>query len=348
MPKISGFLISGALIISFVLSPGMAKDIELIGAGATFPYPFYSKVFGIYHQEFGVKVNYQAIGSGGGTRQLLNKTVDFGGTDALMSDEEVKTEDNYILYVPTCLGAVVLTYNLPGNPGLKFTPEFIAGIFLGKITKWNDERIVAVNPEVALPDMNIIVARRSDGSGTTFIFSSYLGKVSGEWNQKVGVGTSLNWPVGLGAKGNPGVTGLIRQIPGSIGYVELIYALQNNLPVALVENKSGNFIQPTIESVSLAANVDLPEHTRASISNTEAEYGYPISGFTWIILYKEQNYARRTREKAEELVRLLWWVIHEGQKFAEPLHYAPIPESAVKKAEEIIKSVTYNGKALLQ
>jgi len=348
MRKFLGVLFVTLIVVSFPVSSVQAEDTELLGAGATFPYPLYSKMFDVYYQQFGVKINYQAIGSGGGIRQLLNKTVDFGGTDAFMSDEDVQTEDNYILHIPTCLGAVVVTYNLPGNPQLRFTPDLITDIFLGKIEKWNDAKIAAANPGVALPDMNIVVVHRSDGSGTTFIFSDYLSKVSSEWSEKVGRGKSLNWPVGLGAKGNPGVAGLVKQIPGSIGYVELIYALQNNMPAGLVKNVSGRFIEPTIESVSFAANVELPDDTRVSITNTDVEYGYPISSFTWLIFYKEQNYQGRSKKRAEELVKLLWWIIHEGQEFTEPLHYAPLPEEAVKKAENIIRSVVYEGNPILK
>jgi len=325
-----------------------AQERELLGAGATFPYPFYSKAFDFYYQQFGVKVNYQAIGSGGGIRQLINKTVDFGGTDAFMSDEEIQVEGNYILHIPTCLGAVVVTYNLPGQPILKLTPAVLVDIFMGRIKRWNDPEIAACNPDLSLPDMNIMVVHRSDGSGTTYVFSDYLSKVSVEWSEKIGRGKSLNWPAGLGAKGNPGVAGLVKQIPGAFGYVELTYALQNKMPVALIQNAAGNFIQPSIESVSHAADIELPEHTRISITDTHAEYGYPISSFTWIIFYKEQNYGQRKREKAEELVKLLWWLVHEGQQFTKPLDYAPLSERAIEKAEKIIKSVTYNGEPVLQ
>ena len=348
MRKFLSVLITGLVAASLMILPGLAKDIELLGAGATFPYPLYSKMFDAYYREFGVKVNYQSIGSGGGIRQLLNRTVDFGATDAFMSDEEVRVDDNYILHIPACLGAVVVTYNLPGVSGLKFTPDLIADIFLGRVKKWNDARIAAINPEVTLPDTNIVVIHRSDGSGTTFVFSDYLSKVSSNWSRKVGTGKSLKWPAGLGAKGNEGVSGLIKQIPGSIGYVELTYALQNKMPAAAVKNKSGEFIEPTVNSVASAASIQLPEHARVSITNTNADRGYPISSFTWLIFYKEQNYNGRERKRAEELVKLLWWVIHQGQEFCKPLHYAPLPEDVVKKAENIIKQVTYNGIFLLK
>jgi len=318
-----------------------AGDVELIGAGATFPYPLYSKMFDTYYQEHGVKINYQAIGSGGGIRQLTNKTVDFGGSDAIMSDKDLREAGAPVLHIPTCAGAVVVTYNLAGDPQLKFTPDLVADIFLGKINKWNDPRLTAINPEVKLPGTEITVIHRSDGSGTTAIFSSYLSKVSTEWKEKVGAGPSLNWPVGLGGKGNPGVAGLVKQTPGSFGYVELIYALQNKMPYGTIRNKKGNFINPSIASTSLAADTALPDDMKVDLTDTDAADGYPISGFTWILVYKEQNYADKSQEKAKALVNLLWWMTHEGQKYAEPLHYAPLSKAAVAKAEKLIQSIRY-------
>jgi phosphate transport system substrate-binding protein len=341
---------SNLISLIFLLIPSFlfSQNIELIGAGATFPYPLYTKMFDIYYKTKGIKINYQSIGSGGGIRQLLNKTVDFGASDAFMSDEELKNAPAEILHIPICLGAVVLTYNLPGNPEIKFTPEIISDIFLGKIKKWNDKKILEVNPLIKLPDMEIIVVHRSDGSGTTFIFTDYLSKVSNEWKEKVGRGTSVNWPVGIGGKGNEGVSGLVKQMPGSIGYVELIYALQNDLPIGLIKNKKGKFIKPSIETVSNAANIELPPDIRISITDTDAEDGYPISGFTYILVYKEQSYDGRKKDRAEALVNLLWWMIHEGQEYTKPLFYSPLPPEAVLKAEKIIKSITYKGKTLLK
>jgi phosphate transport system substrate-binding protein len=327
---------------------GMAKETELIGAGATFPYPLYSKMYDVYHKEYGVKVNYQAIGSGGGIRQLISKTVDFGGSDAIMSDKDLAEASAPVLHIPTCAGAVVLTYNLTGDPQLRFTPDVIADIFLGKISKWNDRRISPINPGAKLPDMNITVVHRSDGSGTTFIFSDYLSKVSAEWKEKVGTGPSLNWPAGLGGKGNPGVAGLVKQTPGSIGYVELIYALQNKMPYGMVKNKKGKFVTATIASTSHAAETNLPDDMKVSLTDSDAPEGYPISGFTWILVYKELNYAGRSEEKAKELVKLLWWMTHEGQKNAEPLHYAPLSKRAVEKAEKLIRSISYKEKPLMK
>jgi phosphate transport system substrate-binding protein len=327
---------------------GAAKEQELIGAGATFPYPLYSKMFDVYSKEYGVKINYQAIGSGGGIRQLTNKIVDFGGSDAIMTDKDLKEAGAPILHIPTCAGAVVVTYNLAGDPQLKFTPDVIADIFLGKIKKWSDSRIAAMNPGVKLPDTDITVVHRSDGSGTTAIFSSYLSKVSTEWKEKVGAGPSLNWPVGLGGKGNPGVAGLVKQTPGSFGYVELIYAFQNKMPYGTIKNKKGSFVKPTIASTSLAANTALPDDMKVDLTDTDAAEGYSISGFTWILVYKEQNYADKPEEKAKALVNLLWWMTHEGQKYAEPLHYAPLSKAAVGKAEKLIKSITYKGKPIMK
>lgn len=341
-------IFSLAIYMLFFNFNSNAQNIELLGAGATFPYPLYSKMFDVYYNEQKIKINYQSIGSGGGIRQLLNKTVDFGASDAFISDEELKKESAQILHIPICLGAVSVTYNLTGNPELKFTPEIIADIFLGKIKNWNDAKIKEINSGAKLPNLNITVVHRSDGSGTTFIFTDYMTKISNEWKEKVGAGTSVNWPVGLGGKGNPGVAGLIKQIPGSIGYVELIYALQNNMPVSLIKNKSGVFIKPTLESTSSSANIKLPDDTRVSLTDTDASNGYPISGFTWILVFKEQNYDSRPQEKAKTIVDLLWWMTHEGQVYTEPLHYSPLSKESVKKAELIIKSITYNGKSLIK
>jgi phosphate transport system substrate-binding protein len=327
---------------------GAAREQELIGAGATFPYPLYSKMFDVYSKEYGVKINYQAIGSGGGIRQLINKTVDFGGSDAIMSEADLKEASASILHIPTCAGAVVITYNLSGNPQLRFTPDVIADIFLGKIVKWNDRRLSDINPGLKLPDMNMTVVHRSDGSGTTFIFSDYLSKVSKDWKEKAGAGTSLNWPAGLGGKGNPGVAGLVKQTPGSIGYVELIYAIQNKMPYGMVKNKKGNFVTATLSSTSKAADTNLPDDMKVSLTDTDAPEGYPISGFTWILVYKDQGYRDRPEEKAKELVKLLWWITHEGQKYTEPLEYAALSKKAVEKTEKLIKSVTYKGSAIMK
>lgn len=336
----------GAALLIGMVGTAFAAETELLGAGATFPQPLYSKMFDLYHKQFKVKVNYQGVGSGAGIEQLNKKTVDFGATDAPMKDKELAAAPAAIVHVPITLGAVVVTYNLPGNPQLKLSRAVVADIFLGKITKWNDKAIAALNPGVKLPAFPVTVVHRSDGSGTTSIFTDYLAKISPEWKEKVGAGKEVNWPVGLGAKGNPGVAGQVKNVPGSVGYVELIYALENNMPVATMENKKGNYIVPTIESTKLSAEVAIPDDTRVSLTDTDAEKGYPITGLTWIILYKEQNYGGRSKETATALVNLVWWMTHNGQAQCEPLHYAPLPKAAVEKTEKIIKSITYGGKPI--
>ncbi len=325
----------------------LSQENELLGAGATFPYPLYSKMFDVYNKSFDVRVNYQSIGSGGGIRQLMAKTVDFGATDAFISDEDLKKAPAVIQHIPICLGAVVVTYNMPGVKDLKLTPDVLSDIFLGKIKKWNDERIKKINSGKQLPGSNIVVIHRSDGSGTTNIFTDYLSKVSADWKTKVGKGKSVRWPAGLGAKGNEGVAGLVRQVPGSIGYVELAYTMQNNMPQALIQNKKGNYIKPSLESISLSGEGEIPEDTRVSLTNTDADQGYPISGFTWIILYKDQNYNKRSKGKANTMLKLVWWMTHEGQKYAPELDYAPLPDKVVKAVEKILKETVYNGGAIL-
>lgn len=326
----------------------LAADNELLGAGATFPQPLYTKMFDEYNKQFNVMVNYQGIGSGGGVKQLMSKTVDFGASDAFLTPKEMSESPSKVLHVPICLGAVVAAYNLPGiESALKFTPGVLADIFLGNIKKWNDEKIKAVNPGIALPNLPITVVYRSDGSGTTSIFTDYLSKTNDTWKSQVGMGKSVKFPVGVGAKGNPGVSGLVAQTPGAIGYTELTYALQNKMTFASIRNKSGEFIKPSQETVSLAANTDIPADTRVSITNSGVPGAYPISGFTWIIVYKEQNYGGRSEAKARTLVKLLSWMIHDGQAFAPKLDYAPLPASVVKKAEAILKTIGYGGKTLI-
>ena len=325
------------------------KANTLIGAGATFPYPLYSKMFDEYSKQEGVRVNYQSVGSGAGIKQLQNKIVDFGASDAPMSDEELKNSPAPIIHIPTALGAVVITYNLPDNPALKFTPEVLSGVFLGEIKKWNDPKIAQLNPGVKLPATPISVIHRSDGSGTTFIFSDYLAKVSRGWETAVGRGKSLNWPTGLGAKGNEGVSGFIKQTPGSIGYVELAYAFQNKMPMATLQNQSGNFVAPTLTATSAAANTDdMPADLRVSITNTPAADGYPLCSFTYVLLYQEQAYNNRSPEQAKRVVDLIDWMLHDGQQFNEALEYGKLPERVEKKATDILKTVTYNNELLLK
>lgn len=317
---------------------------ELLGAGATFPYPYYAKLFSEYHKKTGVKINYQAIGSGGGVQQLKSKTVNFGASDAFLSNGELKTMAGPVVHIPTCLGAVVLAYNVPGLSSLKLDAATIADIFLGKITHWNDARIQVLNPGVNLPNQKLVSVHRSDGSGTTAIFTDYLEKVSPEWDQKVGSGKSINWPIGLGAKGNAGVAGMIKQVPGSVGYIELNYAVKNKMSYASVKNKSGRYIEADLDSTSLAADVAIPADTRVSITNTEADNGYPISGFTWLLVYQDLSLSNPNEDNAKALSDLLSWVVHEGQGYAKSMDYAPLPQAAVKKAEKLISSLNFKGR----
>src|SRR5262245_7265795 len=341
-------LMSLGLLTILAGSPTVGAEMLLNGAGATFPYPLYSKWFDEYTKvDPTVRFNYQSIGSGGGIKQLSEETVDFGASDAPLTDEQLKAaKGGEILHFPTVLGAVVLTYNLPEiEKGLKLTPEVIADIFLGKITKWNDPQLTSLNPGMKLPDQAITVMHRSDGSGTTAIFTDYLSKVSQEWSQKVVHNTSVNWPTGLGGKGNEGVAGLVKQTPGAIGYVELIYTLQNNLPYAVVKNAAGNFIEPTIDSVSAAAGAvkDMPKDFRVSITNSPGPQAYPISGFTWLLVYEKQP----DKDKGQKLVDFLWWMMHEGQKDAPTLHYATLPKEVVTMEEDTLQQVTHEGQPLL-
>ncbi len=322
-------------------TPALAGGSTLInGAGATFPYPLYSKWFSEYNRLHpDLKFNYQSIGSGGGIQQITKKTVDFGASDAPMTAAELKKAPD-LVHIPTVLGADVVTYN--GLPkGLRLTPAALAGIFLGKINKWNDPAIAKENPGVALPNMAVAVVHRSDGSGTTAIFTDYLAKVSPEWKAKVGAGKSVKWPVGLGGKGNEGVTGLVKQVPGAIGYVELAYANQNKLPVAAIKNPAGEFVLPSIESTSqAAAGVAMPDDFRVSITNAEGKTAYPIASFTYLLVRRDQTDAR----KGQALVTFLWWAIHDGQKLAGPLDYAPLPAAVVAKIEAKLKTLTVQGK----
>ncbi len=320
--------------------------VELTGAGATFPYPFYSKAFSEFYRETGIKVNYQAIGSGGGIRQLLARSVDFGATDAFMTDEELKKAGGEILHFPTVLGAVVVVYNLPVKGEIKLTGDLIAKIFMGKIKRWNDPALVALNPQLKNLSIPIIVVHRSDGSGTTFIFSDYLSKVSPEWKKKIGAGKALRWLTGIGAKGNPGVAGYVKRMKGAIGYVELAYALQNRMKYALIKNRAGRFVRPEIKSITAAANIKVPYDTRVSITDTPSPDGYPISSFTWIIVYRDLKYGKMDLEKAKALKKMLKFLFTKAQKWAPSLDYAPLPSSVVKLNLKKLDALTYGGKPL--
>ena len=329
-------------------STSSSSENGLLGAGSTFVYPLFSKLFSEYNKTTGLKVNYQSIGSGGGILQLTNKTVDFGDSDAPLNDEQTQKMSTPVLHIPMCSGAVVIYYNLPDlKDTIKLSPDVLANIFLGKITNWNDPQISGLNAGLKLPATPIIIAHRSDGSGTTNIFTTYLAKVSKDWESKVGKGSSVNWPAGLGGKGNEGVAGLVKQTPGSVGYIELAYAVQNKMSFAKIQNKSGAFITPSVTSTSAAGNIQLPADAKISLTNTEAAGGYPISGFTWALIYKEQKYNNRNEDRANKLLKLLWWNIHEGQQYCETLNYAPLSSSAVTVAENILRSATYGGKAIL-
>ena len=329
--------LSAAALLSGV---AVSQSVDLTGAGATFPYPIYSKWFSDYAANTGVKINYQSIGSGGGIRQLSEQTVDFGATDSPMSDQEIASaKGGPVLHFPTVMGAVVITYNVPGvaRP-LNLSGDVIADIFQGKVTRWNDARIVAQNRGVNLPNSEILVVHRSDGSGTTYIFSDYLSAVSPSWSGSLGKGKEIKWPVGLGGKGNEGVAGQVKQTPGSIGYVELAYAKQNKLAFANIRNAAGRFVTPTIQSVTAAASgMKLPKNTdyRVSIVNAPGKDSYPISSMTWILAYQNQA----DRAKGAKLVNFLRWAYKDGEKSAAALDYAPLPPAMVAQLQQRLKTI---------
>lgn len=327
--------------------PSAGSAIQLNGAGATFPYPLYSKWFDSYKETNpDVSINYQSIGSGGGIQQLTAKTVDFGASDAPLSDADAAKLSAPIVQLPMVAGAVVISYNVPNIPtGVKLSADVVADIFLGTITKWNDPRLVSINLGTKLPNLPIAVAHRSDGSGTTNIFTQYLSAVSPQWAGKVGAGKSVNWPVGIGGKGNEGVAGVLKETPGAIGYVELAYATQNSLPVATIKNQAGTFVAPTIASTTAAAEgavAKMKKDIRVSIVNSSSKDAYPICGFTYIMLYQNQLDAT----KGSALVDFLWWATHDGQQYAESLQYAPLPDGVVTLDESILNRITNNGKQL--
>lgn len=327
------------LLVCVLLAMPVLGQTTLVGAGATFPNPIYSKWFSEYHKVHSdVQVNYQSIGSGAGIRQVTAGTVDFGASDMPMTDKQLAEVKTKILNIPTVLGADVPAYNIPGITGeVKFTPEALAGIFLGKISKWNDKAITSVNPGMNFPDKDIVVVHRSDGSGTTFIWTDYLSKVSPEWKSQVGSDTSVKWPVGLGQKGNEGVAGSLRQMAGSIGYVELIYAVQNNIPYGSVRNSAGVFVKASLESVTAAAASapKMPADFRVSITNAPGKDAYPISSFTWLLIPAQSKDAARGKMLAD----FLNWMVSDGQKMTSSLSYAPLPDNVAAKVKEAIKQV---------
>ncbi len=337
------------VILGAILASAMPAAAQtLTGAGATFPNPIYTKWFDAYHKKTGIQINYQSIGSGGGIRQYTEGTVDFGATDGPMNQSQIQAVGGNVLHVPAVLGAVVVTYNLPslGDTKLKFDGNLLVDIFMGRVTKWNDGKIAALNPGVKLPNIDLIVVHRSDGSGTTYVFTDYLNKFSREWKDKVGYATSVNWPIGLGGKGNEGVTQQVKQVEGALGYVELIYALSNKLPYAQIENSSGNFSTPSLESVTAAAaGVKLPKDTdfRVSITNAPGADAYPIASFTWLLVQKDNKDPAKAR-----LIRdfLAWMITPEAQKMAVELHYAPLPAPVIELVEARLPTLKAGGRSI--
>jgi phosphate transport system substrate-binding protein len=323
-------------------------SLDLQGAGATFPYPLYSKWVSEYQRaDPRVRINYQSIGSGGGIRQITERTVDFGASDAPMTDDELARARGRLLHIPTTLGAVVVSYNLPGLQQLKLSAESVSGIFLGEVKTWNDPRIAESNPGVSLPGQPITVVFRTDGSGTTAVFTEYLASVSEPWKTRVGAGKSVRFPVGLGAKGNEGVAGQLKTSPGSIGYVELAYAKQTGLAYAAIKNRNGHFAEPSPESISEAAasvSDSMPEDLRVSIVNAPGDTAYPIAAFSYVLVYEDQPSAA----KGEAVAKFLWWATHEGQKLGPALHYAPLPPQVVTAVEKSLRTMRADGRALLQ
>ena len=327
---------------------GARKAQQLSGAGATFPLPFYNVVFEQFAEVNGDAVAYGGIGSGGGVRNLRDKIVDFAGSDAFLSEKEM-SDMNPVIHIPTCMGAVVLAYNLEGVDELRLTGEVIADIFAGEIKMWNDERIKELNPQALLPSEAIIPVFRSDGSGTTFVFTDYLNKVSPMWASRFGAGKSVNFPAGQAAKGNPGVAGVIKQTKNSIGYVGSEYAFAQKIAYAKIQNQQGEFVAPSSASISASASGEIPSDTRASITNSDAKGAYPISTFTWMIIYKEQNYSDRSKEQAIATLDLIQYILSdEAQKITAYVHYAPLPTKAKEISLSNLKTVTYNGEAILQ
>ncbi|MBC7385848.1 MAG: phosphate ABC transporter substrate-binding protein PstS [Cryobacterium sp.] len=342
------FLCIFTALLSISILPPRATQagdaLTLNGAGATFPYPLYSKWFSEYRKiDPSVEINYQSIGSGGGIRQLLENTIDFGASDSPMKDEQLAKAKTPLFHFPMVMGAVVLTYNLPGvHQPIKLSPELLADLFLGKIFYWNDPKIVALNPEITLPDVPVMIVHRSDGSGTTSIFTDYLAKVSPEWKSRVGSGTAVKWPLGIGGKGNEGVTGFVKNSPGALGYIELLYAEKNNLQVAHLKNAAGVFVKPEAKSITAAASGflrEMPKDFRVSITNAPGSGAYPISAFTYLLVYRNLGDGKSVDAKTEKLKRFIAWALTEGQKLAASLYYAPLPESLSAKVRMQLKEI---------
>jgi phosphate transport system substrate-binding protein len=330
------------------VSNALTSDNVILGAGSTTVYPLFSKQFAVYDKANNVQVNYQSIGSGGGILQLTNKTIDFGDSDVPLNDEQSKKIGFEILHIPMCARAIVMAYNLPEvKRTIKLDADLLSEIFLGKINKWDDPQIAKINPGIKFPALSITIVHRSDGSGSTNVVTSYLSDISSDWKAKVGKGNSVNWPIGVGSRGNEGVSEVIKQTHGAIGYLELAFAKQNKLTYADLKNKSGIYITATLAAIEAAEHIKMPADSKISIANTDAVGGYPLSGFSWALIYKEQNYNNRTEDKAKKVVNLLWWEIHEGQQFSKELSYGTLSNETVAIAEKILKQATYNGKILL-
>ena len=317
------------------------------GAGATFPFPLYNKMFTEYYQETGIKVEYEAIGSGAGIKKFLGRQIDFGATDAFLSDSDMLKTDIEILHIPICLGAVAISYNLDIADTLNLSPEVLTKIFKGEIKQWDDPRIQQINPDIVLQKEKITVIVRSDASGTTKIFTEYLSRVDDDWAKSIGNGKKINWVVGNETKGNFGVAARINEFVGAIGYLEKIYAQSNNMAIAKIQNKAGNFIYPDPESVSMAANIELPGDTRILLIDPESEHGYPISSFSWLLLYKDLDYFGN-RIRAKNTANLVWWMLHEGQNSAEEMGYSPLPVQAIEKAEKLLEELSYDQEKILK
>ncbi len=348
MKLVNYFFIATAILVMAACGGKNKSNASLAGAGATFPLPYYTLAFKTYQDAHQTEVTYGGIGSGGGIRSLKDKVVDFAASDAFLSDADMKKMPA-VVHVPTCMGAVVLAYKLKDVKSLKLTGDIVADIYMGKITKWNDQRISSINPGVALPNKSIVPVYRSDGSGTTFVFSDYLSKISPSWKSSIGSGKSLKWSVGIASKGNPGVSGTVSQTEGAIGYVGSEYAFAQKIAYAQLKNAAGKFITPSLQSISAAATGDMPKDTRCMITNSPASDAYPISCFTWLLIYKDQKYGSRTLDQATSTVKLLNWILSdEAQKLTAKVNYAPLPKKVIDNAEAQLKTVTYGSTPLLK
>jgi phosphate transport system substrate-binding protein len=349
------FVLKAALASAVAFGAAAAQNVDITGAGATFPAPLITAMADEYREETGgrVTINYQSIGSGGGIQQFLEQTVMFGATERFLTDEQLaeveEATGGTAFNMPVTLGDVVPTYNLPGiETGVVFTGEVLADLFLGNIVVWNDPALQELNPDIELPFLPVSIVHRSDGSGTTAIWTDYLSKVSEEWAERVGFGTSVNWPLGIGGNGNEGVAGVVQNTPGALGYNSLVYATLNDISYGFVVNSSGNIIEPSLAATTAAADTEIAPDTRVSLTNTDNPDGYPIAGFAWLLVYEnlDQNNAISNREQAEELVRFSYWVLTEGQELAEPLDFAPLPESVVDLALDMVRQMKWQGEPI--